>query len=184
MDKFIGVAFQTLFPLVLRLTCATVNALAVFPGMPNILEADIAVNIGKFADGIGRCGVLGAIERAPRQKRRKLGYGNAVNLIMQNMIKALLQVRKLFFKPGHKPFGNFPQKNAGLADRIQKFRPGILKQLLRQQIQHGVCDAGRREDFVIGEIGLYKATFLVFLSQSFLIKSLNFSILAFIGNYG
>ncbi len=66
MDEFIGVAFQFLFPIILRLACATIDTFAVFPAMPDILEADIAVNIVKFAYGVGGGRVFGAIQRAPR----------------------------------------------------------------------------------------------------------------------
>ena len=76
MDKFIGMGLQSLATLILALGSAAKDAFAVFiKRVINGFEADVAVNVAKFAYGVWGCSVFGAVKRSAGKKRCQLCYG-------------------------------------------------------------------------------------------------------------
>ena len=69
------------------------------------------------------------------------------------MVDALLPIGDLRFQSLVEPPGNFAQKHAGLAGRVEKPGLGIAPERLRQEVQHLIGQLRRREDLVAGEIG-------------------------------
>lgn len=76
--------------------------------MLNVLIAYIAVNRIKMGDRIRAVRKFGAIQAAPGKMRGQLRNGNAVKLMFENMIRALLQIRVQRLKTLEEPFRNFP----------------------------------------------------------------------------
>lgn len=86
--------------------------------MLRIFIADIALHIGKAADRILAVGVFGAVDAAPGQQAGQLGDGDAIELIVEDVVHPLLQIGDLVGQPHQQPLGDLPQKHAGLARRV------------------------------------------------------------------
>jgi len=59
--------------------------------------------------------VFRTVHAAPGEEARQLCNGNAVKLLMEDVVDALLQVGYLRLQPGDEPFCNFTQKHSRLA---------------------------------------------------------------------
>lgn len=120
MDEFIGVAFQPVARgvAVFLFGRTAEHALAVLPHMLRIFIADVALHILKAADRILAVGVLGAVDAAPSQQTGQLGDGNAVELLVEDMVHPLLQIGDLVLQPHQQPLGDLSQKHAGLTRRV------------------------------------------------------------------
>ena len=84
------------------------NASSILPSMLDIFEANIAVNGIELRDRIPAIRKFGAIQAAPGKMRGQLRNGDAVKLMLENVIRALLQVRIQRLQPLEEPFRNFP----------------------------------------------------------------------------
>ena len=91
-------AFLILATLVHFSACAAIDTLACrfIPGMRNLVEGNVAGSLIKAADAILAAGILAAIERTAAHQRSKLRYRHAINLMMKDMVKALLHIGYLF----------------------------------------------------------------------------------------
>lgn len=96
---------------------------------------------------------LAAIEAAAGEEAGDLRHGDAVDLLMKDVIQPLLKIGNLVRQAYDQALGDLPQKDAGLGRRVQKLGAGVPKQLLRQQVQHGVGDLGRGEHLVVAQVG-------------------------------
>ena len=76
--------------------------------MLNIFETNIAVNVVEMDHGVFAVRKFGAIQAAPGKMRGQLGDGDAVKLMLENIVCALLQVRIQWLKALEEPFRNFP----------------------------------------------------------------------------
>ena len=153
MDQLIGMGLQHFVPVVLALGCAAKDAFSVFPAVGDPLVANVALRIVKAGHGIHAVGVLAAINTASGEQAGQLGDGDAVKLMMKDVIDTLLQVGKDRLQSGQQPLGNLPQKDAAFAGGVQKLGVGVRKQLLREHIEHGVCHLRRREHLIVGQVG-------------------------------
>ena len=86
--------------------------------MLRIFVADVALHILKAADRILAVGVFGTVDAAPGQQAGQFGDGDAKELLVEDVVHPLLQIGDLVLQPRQQPFGDLPQKYAGLARRV------------------------------------------------------------------
>ena len=129
------------------------NAAAILPAVPGILEADVALDGIEGGHGVAAVGIFAAIEAAPGKEAGDLRHGDTVDLLMKDVIQPLLKIGNLVRQAYDQALGDLPQKDAGLGRRVQKLGAGVPKQLLGQQVQHGVGDLGRGEHLVVAQVG-------------------------------
>lgn len=95
MNELIGVGFQAVVSLILTLRRPAENAATVFPAVPGILETDVALNGIEGSHGVAAVGIFAAIEAAAGEEAGDLRHGDAVDLLMEDVIQPFLQVRDL-----------------------------------------------------------------------------------------
>ncbi len=111
MNKFIGMGFQIITTLcfaVFAFNSSAKNAFSIPPAMLDRFKPNISVNRIKLRDRIPTVRKFGAIQAAPRKMRGQLRNGNAIKLMLKNMIRALLQIRVQRLEALEEPFCNFP----------------------------------------------------------------------------
>ena len=86
MYHLICVCFKGFVPLILALACAAEYTLAVFPTVLNFLVTNVALGIVEWSNGINAVGVFGTIHTTTRKQACQLCNGNAVYLLMKNMM--------------------------------------------------------------------------------------------------
>lgn len=121
MDKLVGVAFQPIAALgvaVFLLGRAAKDAFAVFPHVRCVLKTDVALHILKVGDRVFTVGVFRAVHAPPPQQAGQLSDGNAVKLLVENVVHPLLQIGDLILQPHQQPLGDLPQKHTGFAGRV------------------------------------------------------------------
>lgn len=120
MYPFISMGFQLVPSLVFTLGCTAEQALAILPAVRYPLVPDIAAGVLKKRDGILAVGILGAVHTSPGEKAGQLGDCDAVELLVENVVDAFLQIRDFLFQSLNQAFGNFPQEHPGLTGRVSK----------------------------------------------------------------
>ena len=115
MNHFVCVCFQIVGTIVLALGCTTENTSPVLPTVLDVLKTHIAVNVVEMDHGVLTVRKFGAIQAAPGEMRGQFRNGDAVKLMLENMIRALLQIRVQRLKTLEEPFRNFTQKHTTLA---------------------------------------------------------------------
>jgi hypothetical protein len=88
--------------------------------MVSALKHYVAVFIIKMGYGIAVVGGLTAVERPARQQPREFGYGNAIELMMKDVVDALLQIGYLLSKTSNQSLCYLAKKHACFAGRIKK----------------------------------------------------------------
>ena len=88
--------------------------------MLDIFESYVAVNRIELRDRIPAIRKFGAIQAAPGKMRSQLRNCDAVKLMLEDMVRALLQVRIQRLQPLEEPFCNFTQKHSAFAGRVYK----------------------------------------------------------------
>ena len=153
MDKFIGVSFQFLAPVVILLACAAKHAMTIFPSMFYALETDIALGfVESFADGILPVGRFGAIHRTAGKQGSQFRDGQPEKLILEDVVESLLPVGDLLLQPRVEALGDLPQKHAGLAAGIEESSILVAPDPLGEHIQYLVRQLRRREHLVTAQI--------------------------------
>lgn len=76
--------------------------------MLNIFETNIAVNVVEMGHRVFTVRKFRAIQAAPGKMRGQLRNGDAVKLMFENVIRALLQIRVQRLEALEEPFRNFP----------------------------------------------------------------------------
>ena len=137
---------------VLALRCTAENTPSASPSMLCILEPDISLHIIKLAYRIHTVGILAAVQASPGKQAGQFRDGNAVKLIMEDVVNSFLQVREYRFQADQQPLCDFTQEHPAFTGGIQEFGIRIAEQFLRQHIQHGVCHIRRCENFVVAEV--------------------------------
>ena len=92
MDEFVGVGFEAVALDVAELVFAGAApfAAAIDEVVGDVAEADIAFGGVEAARGIAAVRILRAVERPARDEGRELGGRDAVELMMKDVIDALL----------------------------------------------------------------------------------------------
>lgn len=152
MDKLVGVGLQRRVAVVFPLRCAAERTLAVLPVVLRPAKADVALGRLETRNGILAVWILRTIERSPREEARQLRDGDAEELLVEDVVKPLLQVGDLRLKPHDEPPRDLAQEDAALARRVEERRRRIAEEFLRQQVEHPVRDLRRREHLVVREI--------------------------------
>ena len=94
MYKLVSVGFEGVATAVDLLACAAKDAATSAPGVLRSVVDDVALGVAEMGNGERAVRLFAAIRRAARQQRGKFGYGDAVKLARENVVNALLQVRK------------------------------------------------------------------------------------------
>lgn len=152
MYPLIGVGLQRVPPLVLALRRTAEHALPIFPLVLNALEPDIPAGVAEPGNGVFAVGVLGAVQAPPGEQAGQLRDGDAKELLVENVVDALLQVGKFLRQPLDQPLGDLPQEHAGLAGRVQERGAAVVPEFFRQHIQHFVGNLWWSEHLVAAEI--------------------------------
>ena len=71
-------------------------------------------------NGIFAVGIFRAVHAPAGKQAGQLRDGNAIELLVEDVVHPLLQIGDLIFKPHPQPLGNFPQKYAGFAGSVYK----------------------------------------------------------------
>ena len=108
MNELVGVGLQAVVPLILALGGPAEGAALVFPAMLGVLEADVALNGIEVGHGVASVGVLAAIEAAAGQEAGDLRHGDTVDLLMEDVVQPLLQVRDLVLQTHDQALGDLP----------------------------------------------------------------------------
>ena len=85
--------FQLVPSLVFTLGCTAEQALAVLPAMRYPLVPNIAAGVLKKRDGILAVGILGTIHTSSGEKAGQFCDGDAIQLLVKNVVDAFLQIR-------------------------------------------------------------------------------------------
>ena len=108
MYHFVCVRFQIIGTVVFFLRGPTEYAFPVLPPALDILETHITVNVVEMDHGVFAIRKFGAIQAAPGKMRGQLRNGNTIKLMLENMVRALLQIRVQRLEALEEPFCNFP----------------------------------------------------------------------------
>ena len=93
MYPLISVGFQLIPSLVFTFRGTAEQALAVLPAMRDPLISDVAAGVLKKRDGILAVGILGTIHTSPGEKAGQFCDGDAIQLLVKNVVDAFLQIR-------------------------------------------------------------------------------------------
>ena len=152
MYPLISMGFQFVPSLVFDLGCTAEQTFAVLPAMRYPLISNITAGVLKKRDGILAVGILGTIHTSPGEKAGQFSDCDAIQLLVENVVDAFLQIRDFLFQPLNQPFGNFPQKHPRLTGWVEKCCAAVMPQFFRQHIQHPVCYLRWCEHLIVGQI--------------------------------
>ena len=152
MNKLVGVGFQIAAAVVDLLAGSAIPALALHPRVADVTIADVSVLIVELRDAVLAAGILGAVEASTTHHGGQPSNGNTIELMVHNMVYALLLVGNLICQPYYQPLGNLAQKDAALGAGVEKTRVRTLKQLLRQHVEHLVGQLWRSKHFVVAQV--------------------------------
>ncbi len=152
MYPFIGVGLQLVPTLILTFGRSAKQAFSILPGVFDPLIPDISAGILKSRDVILAVGELGTVDTSPREQAGQFSDGDGVELVVENVVDALLQIGDLGLQPFDEPLGDLPQKYPGFAGRVQEGGIGVGEQLLGKHVQHLIGHLRRGEHLVIGVI--------------------------------
>jgi hypothetical protein len=127
---------QVIASVINLLAGTAILALALHPCMSDVAIADVTILVVELRDAVFAAGILRAIETTAAHQRCQTGDGDAIKLMVHDVVDAFLQVGNLVGQALNQPFGNLSQKNATLCTRVKELRVGTAKQLLRQHIEH------------------------------------------------
>jgi hypothetical protein len=119
----------------------------------DITITDVSALIFEMRDAVFAVSILRAIKTSAAHHGGQPGDGNSIELMVHDVVYALLLVRYLVSQAHNQPFGNLAQEDAALGARIEKARVGTLEQFLRQHVQHLVGQLRRGEHFVVAQVG-------------------------------
>lgn len=153
MYPLVGVGLQLLPTVILALGRPAKNALAVLPAVLYPLIANVPAGVLKPGNGILAVGVFGTVQAPPGQQAGELGDGDAVKLLLEDVVDALLQIGDFLRQSVNKPLGDLPQEHPGFAGRVQEGGGAVLPDLRRQKVQHLVGHLRRGEHLVAAEVG-------------------------------
>lgn len=132
------------------------SAILTFTLYPRVLDVtitDVAILVVELRDAILAAGTLRAVETAAAHHRGQSGDGDAVELVMHDVVDTRLQIRNRVGQTLNQSLGNLSQKDATLCTRVKELGIRTPKQLLRQHIEHLVGQLRWREHFVVAQIG-------------------------------
>jgi len=137
VDEFIRVCLKLFAAFVVSLVCPAGGASAVFPLVLDAPKADVALRIIEGgADRVFPVGDFGAVQGAARHQTGELCDANPEELVLHDVVDALLPIGDLRFQPLVEPPGDLAQEHAGLAGWVEKSGFWIAPEFLRQEIQH------------------------------------------------
>ena len=152
MNKLVSMGFQIVAS-VIDLLAGT--AILTFPLHPRVLDvtiADVACLVVELRDAILAAGTLRTVETTAAHHGGQTSDGDAVKLMVHDVVNALLQVWDGFCQALNQPLGNLSQKDTALRARVKKTSVRTPKQLLRQHVQHLVGQLRWREHFVVAQV--------------------------------
>ena len=136
MNKLVSMGLQVIASVIDLLTGTAILALALHPCMPDVTIADVACLVVELRDAILAAGTLRAVETTAAHHGGQPGDGDAIKLVMHNVVDALLQVWDRVCQTFYQSLGNLSQKDAALRAGVKELGVRTPKQLLRQHVQH------------------------------------------------
>ena len=106
MNKLVSVGFKVAASVVNLLRGATIAAFPILPNMKNLIKVDITVSIVKVRKAVFAAGILRAIEAAATHQGCQACNGDAVKLMVHDVVDALLKVWNLIGQSFNQSFGN------------------------------------------------------------------------------
>jgi hypothetical protein len=106
-------------------------------------------------------GPLRAVEAAPCDEAGQLGDPDAEDLLGQDVVDPLLQVRELVGQSLDEPLGDLAEEDSGLRERVEvgqrRVGPDVRAVMisspgLSDEIEHPVRELGRGEDLVVRQV--------------------------------
>ena len=149
MYHLVSVRLEIVCAVVFLLRRAAEHTPALLPAVFDVFKANVAVYVVEVHHLVIPIRRLGAIEAAAGQMGRQLRDGDAVELVLENVIGPLLQIRIDRLQPFEQTFGNLTEKYAALTAGVQKRSVRVAEQLLRQQVEHGVRHLRRGKHLVV-----------------------------------
>ena len=135
------------------LACTAVLAFAVFPSVLDVFIDYVAAFGVELRDAELAVGVLGTIDGATGEQGGEFRDGYAEHLLVQDVVDALLTVRYLVLQAAVEPLHYLAQEDAALGEGVEEGGLFATEQLLRQEVEHLVCQLRGREHFVVAQIG-------------------------------
>lgn len=130
VDEGVGVGLSAVLEDILG--GSATRTLAIFPFMLGGREENVALGGVEGGDGILAVGGLGAVDRTTGDKGGQPRDGEAKELIMEDVVEALLQVGEDRLQAHDETLGDFAQEDAALTAGVQKGCLGVAKEFLRQ----------------------------------------------------
>ena len=156
VNERVRVGFECLITIEFRLTCpANLTTTVAVPRVTGLGQANVSIGPVKrlgAGDAELAIGLLRAIQRAAADERGQFRDRQTEDLFGENVIDAGLLIGHLILQADIEPTGDLAQKHAALAHRIQKSRIRPAEQVLRQYVEHGRREFGRREHLIGAEI--------------------------------
>ena len=153
VNEHIGVLLCFVASVIDGVAGAAVFALAVFPGMADVLVDDVAARGVELGNAEWAVGILAAIDGAAGKQRGEFRDGDAEHLAVQDVVDALLTVGYLVLQTAVEPLHYLAQEDAALGEGVEEGGLFATEQLLRQEVEHLVCQLRGREHFVVAQIG-------------------------------
>ena len=153
MNKLVGILFRLAASVIHFLAGTTVFTLAIDPCVTEGLVEDMPLLIIEIADAMLAAGTPAAIERAAAQQRCQFCQGDAIHLMVHDMVDTLLTIGYLTGQAAVEPLHYLTQKHARLAERVEKGGRRVAKQFLGKHVQHLVGQHGRGEHLIVAQVG-------------------------------
>ena len=152
MNKLVSVGLQIVTSVIDFLAGSAILALALHPCMSDVAIADVAILIVELRDAVLAAGTLRAVETAAAHHRGQAGDGDAVELVMHDVVDTRLQVGNRVGQALNQPLGNLTEEDAALGARIQELRFGTAEEFLRQHIKHLVGQLWWGEHLIVAKV--------------------------------
>ena len=153
VNEHIGVLLCFVASVIDDLAGVAILALAVFPGMADVLVDDVAAWGVELGNAEWAVGILAAIDGAAGEQGREFRDGYAEHLLVQDVVYALLTVWYFILKSSVEPLHNLAQEDAAFSEGVEEGGLFATEQLLRQEVEHLVCQLRGREHFVVAQVG-------------------------------
>ena len=152
MNKFVSMGLQVIASIIDLLAGSAILTFPLHPRVLDVTIADVTCLIVELRDAILAAGILRAVEASAAHHGGQTSDGDAIKLVMHNVVDALLQVWNRVGQSLNQSLGNLSQKDTTLCAGVKELGVRTPKQLLRQHIQHLVGQLRWREHFVVAQV--------------------------------
>ena len=144
--------FHIIASIIDLLASSTILTLALNPRVLDVTIADVTILIVELRDAILAAGTFRTVETTAAHHGGQSSDGDAIKLVMHNVVDALLQVWNRVGQSLNQSLGNLSQKDTTLCAGVKELGVRTPKQLLWQHIQHLVGQLRWGEHFVVAQV--------------------------------